>query len=422
MNSFSILLAWRYLRGTKNEKSIATMVTVCCSCITISVFALTLVMAIMNGIEQATYTKLQSIHAHIIMRAHGQELDVEAITPILKSEFPEIIGYSPSSIEQIIIQTDGQQRPTVLALKAIDPHKEETVTHLSKKIVTTDQTNLPDNVRLNTSISNNKILIGNKLATDLNISQHDTITLLFSPQTRSSSGRSKIALEQYETTLGGLFTTGIEEFDTSLAFCSFELLETLFPDTGVTQLNIKLRPTADIKKTTQKLRARFNNNNNKDPLEIYSWNELYPALVSALQLEKYAMFIILSLIILVSSMTIIALLFMLISQKRLDIAILKAMGMSDKNLRATFMIIGMSIALLSSLVGIFLAVIACYILKLYPFITLPDAYYFTHLPADITGNLLITVITVVMLVSACATWFSARRSTALSIARVLRFE
>jgi lipoprotein-releasing system permease protein len=215
--------------------------------------------------------------------------------------------------------------------------------------------------------------------------------------------------------VSGMFKTGIDEFDNGLILCSFDLMHELFPDNGATQLSLRLQPNEDEQKTIQQLQDTLQ-------LEVYSWKDLYPALVSALKLEKYAMFLILALITLVASMNIIALLFMQITQKRPDIAVLRAMGALPRTITQIFLIMGMSIALVASACGIALAWIATLILQNYPFITLPDAYYVSHLPAKMDWQLVLSVFSVVICMSFIATWLTARRTRSINSAQVLRFE
>ena len=155
---------------------------------------------------------------------------------------------------------------------------------------------------------------------------------------------------------------------------------------------------------------------------MYSWKQRYPALVSALKLEKYVMFFILSLIILVASMNIISLLFMQIVQKRGDIAIFKVLGMADKNLRTIFLKMGMIISILGTLCGLTASLIICYLLKKYPFIQLPDAYYVTHLPVSIELPTYVWIFITITSISFVSTWIATNKTRHINISSLLRFE
>ena len=410
MNSLTLLLAWRYALGSRQEKSIAIMVRICFLGILIGSFSLALVIAIMNGFEKVTHEKMQSIHAQIIMKSYHNSLNYQAISSVIHNEFPEVEAISPTSLHQVIIQPQNSDDITnLIALKAIDPHAEINVTTFNKKIMSaiTHEKTLP------ATASNNLILIGQTLAKNLDLKPGDTINVLFTHEEQTTS--RKISFNITQAIIGGIFNTGIDEFDSAMALCSFSFFNTMFPDTDITQINIKTKPHNDETKLIQRLKNRFK-------VDVYSWKDLYPALVAALKLEKYAMFFILALITLVASMNIISLLFMHITQKRGDIAILKAMGLSDNNISSIFLIMGMSISALATLLGLALATLASWILETYPFITLPDAYYVTHLPSKMEWHLLLIVFIVIMCLSFIATLFPAYRTRTINIAHILRFE
>ena len=100
------------------------MLKICFCGILIGTFALALIMCIMHGTEKVTHSKLRGIHSTIIMRAYGDDLNLQQIAPILGDEFPEIVAWSPITTKQAIIQdTDSSDITNVVAVKAIDPEK-----------------------------------------------------------------------------------------------------------------------------------------------------------------------------------------------------------------------------------------------------------------------------------------------------------
>jgi lipoprotein-releasing system permease protein len=408
MNNLSFTLAWRYLRGSAYEKRISTMVYVCFLSIVIGSASLALVLAIMRGIEYETQKTLQSIHAHILMRAHGQPLNVASIMSILQQEFPEVLASSPTAMQQVMITQDDEVSNVVM-LRGIDPASERLVSTLEQRMVIPPY---PE-ANLEELVVDNHVIVGKKLAENFGIKEGDSMTLLFASD--AQHGR-KISLDRHKAMVTGMFSTGIEEFDAALIMSTIPFLQTLFPEEGVTQINITLVDDHQEKAVIQRLRKRFAG------MEVYSWKELYPALFSAMQLEKFAMFLILALITLVASMNVIALLFMQITQKRSDIAILKLMGMNDHAINAIFMYIGLTIAFLGSIAGIALSAIVGWLLDRYPPITLPDVYYVSKLPVKLEVSLCITVLLITLGLSLFSTWFSARSTKSINIAEVLRFE
>ena len=313
-------------------------------------------------------------------------------------------------MRQGLIQGHEQDDGThVVIIKGIDPHAETRVSSLGTKIVGLNNTP----IKLTQAVHDDHLIIGAQLAKILDVTVGNTTTLLFA-QTEEHHSR-KITFDEKDATVGGIFTTGIDEFDSSLVLCSLPFFNELFPDAGIDQMSITLAPHTDEQSVIERLRQRLG-------LEVYSWKDLYPALVSALKLEKYAMVIILALIALVASMSIISLLFMQITQKRGDIAILKAMGTHDRTIASIFLIMGMGIATAGCICGILLALVAGFLLQRYPLITLPDAYYVSHIPVTIEWQLIVMVVSIVMVLSFIATWIPAQKARSLIVAHVLRFE
>jgi len=407
MNRLSLLIAWRYLRGTAYDNNVSTMVRICFLSILIGSFALALVNAVKNGYEQAIYKKMQGIHAQIIMRAHGKQLNIDAINDLLKKQFPQVAAISGTANQYALVQSNGNTH--VIMLRGIDPIQEARVSTIAEKIVQPQDTH----ITLQASVKKNRILIGESLAKDLDVTYGDTIQIMYSEDNQPNS--RKITMESVDVVIGGMFKTGIDEFDYGVTFCSLDFLQNLFPENGITQINMLLTPDAQEKETIEALKNSFK-------IEVLSWRDLYPALLSALKLEKYALILILLLITMVASMNIIALLFMQITQKRPDIAILYAMGMQPKQIVTIFMLMGMGIAGIASLCGIVLAWIASLLLERYPFIELPDVYYVSHLPAKMDWTLACTVFAIIMFLNFMATWYTARRTKNINIADVLRYE
>ncbi len=411
MNTVSLLLAWRYVYSRKQERTISWMVVICFSSILVGSFALALVTAIMNGFEQETCKKLQGIHAAISIDAHGELLDWKAIKKVLDEEFPQIAASTPSTSKQVIITVPGSDDiSNVVILRAIDPLTLQQVTTLKQMIVQESSDNFLQNI-----ISKNMILIGQSLAQNLEAKTGDSVSVLFIPEEERISRSNALSFEHKDVRIGGTFKTGIDEFDNHIIYCSFSFLEALFPDSGITQIDLKLSGNVDEPSIIQQLKNRLR-------LNVYSWKELYPALVSALKLEKYAMFLILLLIILVASMNIMSLLFTQIIQKRGDIAILKSLGMSNGAVRSIFLGMGMMIASIASTAGISIALLVCFFLKRYPCIKLPDAYYATHLPVNINPHACALIFFTIMLICFIATWLATSKATRITIASVLRFE
>jgi lipoprotein-releasing system permease protein len=407
--NISWLLGWRYLLGARSEKNISLMIIICFCGIFIGTLALALVASVMNGFEKVTHQKLQGIHSQIIMRSYGKELNASAIENVLKT-VPAVQAYSPTAYKQVIIQNpDSDDITNAVLLKGIDPALENSTSSIASKI----KQYLGDAATLPALIKDNHIAIGAKLAENLHIKPGDRIDLLYIHQDKIKN--RKITLDKQSAIVSALFSTGIEEFDSGLVLASIDFLKQMYPDAGITQFNIQLAPGSNESETIAQLRNTFK-------LDVFSWKDLYPALVSALKLEKYAMFFILALIALVASMSIVSLIFMQILQKRPDIAILKSMGMASGTIITLFMIMGVGLAACAAAAGLITAYLIGLLIEHYPFITLPDTYYVSHLPIAMEWNIFLAIFLLVILMALIATWIPARAIKTMKPAQVLRFE
>ncbi len=409
MNKLPFHLAWHYLMSNQYEKNISTMIKVCFIGIMIGSFALALVMAIMSGFERAVYEKMQGIHAQIIMKSPTNEpLDYSRIRQIFEKEFPAIQSSSPSSFGNIILQTSANDDVSnALLLHAIDPQQEQRTTTLGTKIID------PQCNTLAQCIKDDGILIGSSLAASLGLRIGDSVSLLFKSSQTTHSRR--INFDSVPAKISGIYKTGIDEMDSTMLFCTRTFFDRLFPETGITQINIRLQPGTKEAAIISQLKDRFD-------LDVFTWKDMYLPLVSALRLETYAMFFVLALILLVASMNIISLLFMQITQKRGDIALLKAMGMANKHVRMIFLLMGFGIACSAALIGLLSAWIVGLLLKNYLLISLPDVYYTTYLPVNLDPAIFAIIFMLVVIMALCATLLPLRNIKNINLASLLRFE
>jgi lipoprotein-releasing system permease protein len=386
------------------------MTIICFIGIFIGSFSLALVTAIMNGFEVVIHEKMQGIHSNLIIQSYKNDININVLTKVLHKEFPEITAFSPMATHHILLRTKSESDdiPTVAMIKGIDPKTEINTSSLSQKII-----NPSSSIQFDQLFNNNQIIIGKQLARNNTIAIGDQIELLFMRDGHVHG--KKIIVDSQPAVVSGIFDTGIDEFDNGVVYCSLSFLEKLFPNIAIEQINVTLSPNANEQAIIKKLRKRL-------MLDVYSWKDLYPSLVATLKLEKYVSFFILALILLVASMNIISLLFMQITQKRPDIAVLKAMGMSHNAISTIFFIIGMTISCVASFFGLITAIIASLLLQRYPFITLPDSYYVTQLPVAMNGEIVCAVFCVVIIFSLFATWLPIQRIRAINISHVLRFE
>jgi lipoprotein-releasing system permease protein len=155
-------------------------------------------------------------------------------------------------------------------------------------------------------------------------------------------------------------------------------------------------------------------------LHVASWQSLYPALASALALEYLAMAAILTLMYGLSALTIAALMLIIVREQRPLIAMLAACGVERACLVRAIMLVGLTLVTVSGAVGIAGGAGLAYVIDRYRLIPLPDVYYATHLPAEVTLSLVGATFAMIVIVGCIATYIPARRAYQVSCAAVLR--
>jgi lipoprotein-releasing system permease protein len=416
--SLRIGLKYFFCRNNKQNTTKA-MAKICFLSIAIGTFALMLTLIITNGFEKVISEKMQGMSSHVVINLPGKKLDEKAIESALRLEFPdEIEAVSGSTIKQVIMDYKDDQAS--LFVKGIYPETEVKVSSLFEKL------SLPrkKNLTLPELLTENKILIGHKMATSHNLQIGSEIFVLV-PKPYS---KNKISLTKQKVVVSGIFNIGLEEYDSNFAFCNIDFLREVFEEpSGVDTISLAIKEPVEtfFEKISvrqgweddfaRKLREQF------PGLCINSWRELYPALVSSLKLEKYLSFLIIALITLVACMNMISLLYMQIQQKRKDIAILKSIGMRSKSIARIFIFMGLSLACVASIFGLAVAAGVGFILQNFPFIQLPDVYFVSYLPARIEFSLFIVVFSCTMFLAFIATWIPARKLRKIKISKILRF-
>jgi lipoprotein-releasing system permease protein len=225
----------------------------------------------------------------------------------------------------------------------------------------------------------------------------------------------------------GIFDSGMYEYDSTLAFISIKSGQKFFKmGDKVTGIEVKVEDIYLAKETAEKLQERLG-----FPYYTRDWMRMNKNLFSALKMEKIAMFIILTLIILVAAFNIISTLIMVVMEKSRDIAIFKSMGSTNWSILKIFSIEGLIIGLTGTALGVAGGfIIVPYINEIVEFaekvlsidIFPSDVYYLDRLPAKINYFDMAIIAGASILISFLATLYPAWRASKLNPVEALRYE
>jgi lipoprotein-releasing system permease protein len=260
------------------------------------------------------------------------------------------------------------------------------------------------------------IVLGKELARNLGVIEGDLIYLM-SPHGMLSPIGHLPAMKQFKVT--GFFQSGMYEYDQTFAFIHLKDAQKMLR-MGDSVSGIDIRVT-DIYKAREIADQIISNLG--FPYWARDWMQMNQNLFRALKMERWVMAIILILIVLVAAFNIASSLIMLVMGKTRDIAILKAMGATNKSIRKIFVFNGMVIGAIGTVLGLCLGLLLCILLKHYDIYELTgDIYYFTTtLPVKIEILWVLGIVTAAMVICFLATLYPARQAAKLDPVEAIRY-
>ena len=364
---FELFLAKRFMMGQRYGVFRLVTTSIAIGGTALGVAALLVTLAVMDGFRIDIQEKILGTQPHIVITSPLNEtLPYEpALAEALKT-IPGVQAQSPYISAQALLQSD--RRVTGIMLRGIIPDQETQVTRLSAIMAGGNWELLNDQ----------GIILGQELATSLGAHSGDTLTLI-APQGETDALTQTPRMRKYKVV--GLFHSGMYEYDANLAYVSLPAAQELIGiGKRITGYGVKL---TDIDKTAGAERAIIDRLGSG--FWVRSWQDLNRPLFSAMKLERTVMFIILTLIILVSSFTIISNLLLLTIEKGREIGILQALGASPRQIAKIFLLNGFMLGGSGVGLGLALGVLISWLLKKFPLIRLPaDVYYIDRLPVRLS--------------------------------------
>jgi lipoprotein-releasing system permease protein len=209
------------------------------------------------------------------------------------------------------------------------------------------------------------------------------------------------------------------EYDASLAYVSLSTAQKLFNlDHKVTGLQIKLDDLYKAEKVAKELELKLGYH-----YYALDWMHMHKNLFSWMALEKYAMFIVLSLIVAVAAFNIISTLIMVVIEKRKEIGILKSMGATNTSIMKIFMFEGLVVGIVGTVLGSGLGYVLCWVQKTFNLISLPaEIYFINSLPVDMRVLDFTIVALSAIVLTFLATIYPAKRASQLTPVEAIRYE
>ncbi len=381
-----IFLARRYLfRGKAKHVSFIGLVS--CLGLILGVAAIIIALSIVNGIDGGLMERIMRFKDHIIIEAQDQETLSQLKESV--SDWPEVDSASLSVETQIFAKFKEGIVP--LIVKGID-FKDPKARDFFANYVIVEQ-------------AKEGFFVGESLRRRFSFEEE----LEFYPL------QKKLALVKDK--VRGFFSVGLYDIDNQVLVTDLKTARDLSENYHF-YLGLKISEPLKASKLKEKIIHHFGRE-----IFVSSWIETNEALFATLKLEKIAMFIILSLIVLIASFNIFASLTVKVVEKTKDIGILRSLGFSSRKILSIFTLQGLILGLIGVSIGVTLGLGACYFLKAYPFIRLPEEIFFTeYLPIVVDYQDIVWIVILALFIAFVSSLLPAHRAAKMNIAEALRYE
>ncbi|AFM25782.1 lipoprotein-releasing ABC transporter permease subunit [Desulfomonile tiedjei] len=421
--AFEISVGFRYIKAKRKQAFISVISAFSILGVMLGVMTLIIVLGVMNGFERDLKDKILGTVSHLVVMSHssrmltewGKLMDRIGVFRGVEATTPYIYG-------QAMLSTRGKVRGVVI--RGIDPRTAGSVISLDnylKEPSVIELNKTPDGTASVLDLDKPSdgtagIIIGKELAT-LNSLRLGDIVQLISPQGKRTPIGAIPRVQNFR--IMGIFQSGMYEFDSNLVYMQLSEAQKFFElGEGVSGIEVKLRDIYAAPKLAGRIEASLGH-----PFWTRTWRDMYRNLFSALKLEKIAMFVILTFIVLVAAFNIVISLIMLVMEKSRDIAILKALGATSDSIMRIFVIQGMVVGFVGTLLGAIGGIAGSALIARYPIIELPtEIYTIDRLPVatDITDVVIICV--VALTICFIATLYPSFRAARLEPVEALRYE
>jgi lipoprotein-releasing system permease protein len=401
------LIATRYLRSRRKNRIFSFISTISVIGIMVGVATLIIVINVMIGFSDNLQKKILGANAHIIVN----RLDASPITDwqLIDAKLritDEVTGVSPFILSQVLLTSSNNVSGVIV--RGVVPKKELGVTSIEKFMKDGEFLDIADDN------GTPKVVLGKELARSLGVIAGDDV-IMVSPF--GKKGPFGITPKMMHFTVAGYFDMGMYEYNSSLAYISLKTAQDFF-NTGdtVSGFSVKTSNFADAVPIAKHIQDDLG-----FPYWSRDWISMNSSLFSALKLEKIAMFIILTLIIIVASFNIVSMITVSVKDKKRDIAILRAMGAPEKSIYRIFMRQGLTVGFVGTVLGNVIGYAICFLLKNYKLISLPeDIYFMDRIPVKIEPSVFLTVTACAIVITYIAGLFPARQSAKLDPIEALR--
>jgi lipoprotein-releasing system permease protein len=411
LSPFEWTIAKRYMLPGRGEAFIALVAGISLVAVMLGVAALVIVMSVMNGFRAELLDRIVGLNGHAVIQAYGGRLDNWQDVLEDVRETPGVVDASPLIDQPLLATFNGRAEAVV-----VRGNTQEDIAGLQPNVLQGDIATLRPGEQT--------VAIGSRLAMNLGARIGDTITVI-NPQGRPTPFGT--VPRQVGYTITAIFEVGIYDYDKAFVVMPIPNAQTLLlTGDAIGMIEVTTEDPDTVGETlaplTRELQGRA---------VVNDWKSINASLFEALEIERVAMFFVLSIIVLVAVFNILSSLIMLVRSKMRDIAILRTMGATRNSLLKVFVTVGFVIGATGTFAGLILgALVLIFRQSIVRGIELmtgqnlwdPQIRFLTELPAKTDPKEVIAIVALALVLSFLATLYPARKAASTDPVQVLRYE
>lgn len=419
-------VARRYLASRQSTRLLSLITLISIGGVAVGVMALIVVIAVMTGLQNDLREKILGTNPHIWITTFGEGMRMDGDAGLARQggqlPWPEVAqrvrsidgveAAAPFVHTEVVLRNQAGY-PEGAYLRGIDPAAPgPAITDVAKRVRAGE-------FRLGSTRSGlPPILLGESLADRFGVFAGDTVDVLSLQGIKvSPMGGLSPTIRRFEVV--GRFRTGMYEYDNKFMYTTLPAAQELTGlGAAVTGLEVRVNDVMNADVVGQRIIDRLG-----FPYRAEDWKQMNASLFSALKLEKMAMGVILLLIVVVAAFNIVSTLVMVVTDKTREIGILKSMGLASPRVLRIFMLQGLVIGVVGTLLGATGGVLLTWLIDRYQFIPIPgDVYFVDRLPVALDGFDLVLILGGSVLISFLATIYPARQAARLLPLDAIRHE
>jgi len=394
----NLLFAWRYFRSSKSTNAINIIAWISVMAIAVGSAALIIVLSVFNGFEDLVKGLYADFYADMrIVPARGKTFHISPtqIQQIKNTKGVAIISYVAE--EKAVLNGAFQ---TIVSLKGVDAqytsiNKMNSPAHIPRGKFSVGTVDAPELV-VGTGIEN---------AAGVDVEKGYPLTI-FLPNRQAARLSSADGLNAYNVTPSGTFMVQ-QDFDNKYVFSNLAFVKYMLNMTADEFSALELKTIGDADKVKKALQTQLGSS-----FLVETRYEQNRSLYAVMQLEKWVIYGILSLILVVAAFNMIGALTMLVLEKQKDIAVLKAMGANEQTVQRIFLSEGLLLASFGGVAGILLATIVCGIQLYFKPVKLGgNTFIIDYYPVKMVAGDFLLVIATVALIAVLAAWIPSRKAS-----------